>query len=782
MGYDYSECGFASFRGRCIRLWILILLGLAATQMYSPQATGQVLVTGSVQDSVTQLPLTSAHIILEGSNFGTITNREGDFEITLPSLPATLIFRHIGYHPARVELAPNDVRVIHISLEPAAIELPELLITGDYLATGIMQEVIRRKAARRVHLESHDARVYARITLQNRDRIVLINEAVFDRYFARGSGIRDVIRSMRRTSDFHQQLGLTLSPQDFSSDHVQINGLSFFGPTHPDALEHYTFTFAGRRIWDGQQLYDIYVAPKNNQEATLIGRVSVLDSVYALVEADLKPASHVVFSPDTRDWNVMYRQNFAQVDSFWLPVDLQLQGWIHVEPNGERVSPAVVEQTVRLMDYQANQPVPSVPFTREEPLQIDSASVLRDDLFLMGLDMVALTARELEALGDLRWKEPLTLREAFPPTTSALAAEFELYNFQIWDRPQFTFPIVGGFIPWFAYNRVDGIRVGAGRVYTVRDDRKVAARLGKSIGYGRTRLTVAWNRQETESLQTSVVYDRNTHPQNGMLIHTEALNSLSSRLFAQDYFDWYWADIIRASARYETRGIRMMLSGAYAFIDSMQTHVRRPWPLSKKFPENPSIQPGQRQTLEFRVATGKAWKPYYVDPQKSVEARIEFGHSPSGRGDLRATLLADYNISTFMRRRPTPLGLSLRVLGGVVTQNAPVDRWHVAEGSIGPVGELGTLRTVQNRRLVGRQTIGGYWEHNFRSLLFEALRIRPLVGQNVSMRLGGAHVYMNGRWIHEVTLSIARAPVRVNFTRRIDQPGVFVGFGIAGRN
>ncbi len=782
MKHHDPECGFVSFRWRCARLYFLILLGLAASQMYPQQATGQVLITGSVRDSVSQLPLASVHVILEGSNQGTITNREGDFEITLPSLPATLVFRHIGYHPARVELSPNDVRVIHMGLDPAAIELPELLITGDYLATGIMQEVIRRKSARRRHLESHNTRVYARITLQNRDRIVLVNEAVFDRYFVRGSGIRQVIRSIRTTSDFHEKLGLTLAPQDFSSDHVPINGLSFIGPTHPDALEHYTFTFAGRRVWDGQHLYDIYVAPKSNQEATLIGRISVLDSVYALVEADFKPASHVIFSPDTRDWNVMYRQNFAQVDSFWLPIDLQLQGWVHVEPNGERTSPAVVEQTVRFMDYQANEPVPSGPFTREEQLQVDSTSVLRDDLFLMGLDMVALTARELEALGDLRWKKPLTLRQALPPNDRAISSESELYSFRLGDRSQFTFPVIGGFTPWFAYNRVDGTRVGAGRVLTLRNNRKVAARIGQSLGYGRTRLTVALNRQETGSLQTSVVYDQNTHPQNGTLIHTEALNSLSSRFFAQDYFDWYWSKSLRASARYETRGIRMMLSGTYAWIDSVETQVKRPWPLKKKFPENSSIRPGQRQTLEIRVATGGDWKPYHVGPQKRLEARIEFGHPPGSPSDFRATLLADYHISTFMRRRPTPLGLSLRILGGVITRDASMDRWHVVEGSIGPVGELGTLRSIRNRRLIGRQTVGGHWEHNFRSLLFEALRIRPLVEQNVSMRLGGAHVYMNGRWIHEITLSIARVPVRINFTRRIDQPGIFVGVGIVGRN
>ncbi len=782
MNRHCTVLGSVFFRRRDVpRTWALGLLGFAAIQVYPQQAAGQVLITGSVRDSVTRFPLASAHIIMEGSNRGTITNREGDFELTLSHLPATLVFRHIGYHPMRVELMPDDARTLHISLEPAAIELPELLITGDYLATAIMQEVIRRKAARRRRLNAHNARVYARITLQNRDRIVLVSEAVFDRYYSRGSGIREVIRSRRQTSDFHEELGLKLTPQDFSSDQVHINGLPFFGPTHPDALEHYTFTFAGRRVWNGQQLYDIYVAPKGNQEATFIGRISVLDSLYALIEVDLKPASHVVFSPDTRDWSVQYRQNFAQVDSFWLPIDLQLQGWIHVAPDGERVSPAVVEQTARLMDYEANQPVPAGPFTREEPLQTDTTSVLRDDLFLMGLDMVALTARELEALGELRWKKPLTLREAFPPT-SVLASEFELYNFQIWDRPQFSFPVVGGFSPWFAFNRVDGTRVGAGRVVTVGDDRKIAARIGQSIGYGRTRLNLAWNQRGTRFSQTSVVYRQNTRPQNGILIHTEALNTLSSSVFAEDYFDWYWSRSLRVSRRYEKKGIRMMLSGEYAFIESIDTHIESPWPWKKKFPDNPAIHKGQRQTLEFRFGTGKAWNPYHVHPRKSLEVRTEFAHSTGGYDDLRTTLLADYYIPTFMRRRPAPLGLSLRILGGIITRGAQRDQWHVAEGSIASAGELGTLRTLRNHRLIGRQMIGGYWEHDFRSVLFEALRLRPLVGQNISIRFGGAHVYMNGRWIHEVSLSIARAPLRINFTRSMDEPRIFLGVGFAGRN
>ena len=761
--------------------WLLAGLSVVVIQVCMQQALGQVLVTGSVRDSVTRLPLISAHVVLDGAVQGTITNRDGAFELTLPGLPATLIFRHIGYNPVRVTLGPDDPRVINVNLEPAVIPLPEVLVTGDNLAAGIMERVIRRKVARRAHLESYSALMYSRITLWRRERIVLISEAVLDRFVTSQAGTRDIIRSMRSTSDFYEQLGLTPAPQDFSSDHVQINGLTFFGPTHPDALDHYNFTLAGRRPWGDQQLYDIYIAPKNNQEAALIGRISVLDGVYALVEVDLRPASHVIFPPDTRDWRVAYRQSFARADSFWLPIDLRLEGRIHVEPEGEATSPTTVRQVARLMNYQINQTVPTVPFARRERLQVDSISVFRDDLFLMGLDMVALTAQELEVIDDLLRGRPLTLRQALPATASVRGAEMEARSFHLGDPPQFVWPLIGGFAPWLRYNRADGTLVGVGKAFPIGERAELAARIGKSLGYGRTRVAAALSNQLTNVLQTSVILERDMQPQNDPLIHTEATNSLSARLLARDYFDWYWATRVRLNASYEAHGIRARVSGMYATIDSVQTQVRSPWPHRREFPNNYLITPGHHKSFELRVATGSDWQPYRIDPQQRVEVRVEYGDAPRSRRYLKATLFTDGYIRTLMRRRPQSAGMSVRVLAGFATLKAPIEQWHVAEGSMGPIGTLGTLRTVRNRRLIGRHMAGIYWEHDFRSLPFEILRIRPLVDQKVSMRFGAAHVYVNDRWTHEITLSIARFPLRVDLSRRIRQPGLFVSIGLAGR-
>jgi len=765
-------------------IWLWVLLGITVMQVGTSDAVGQVVISGSVRDSVTLLPLTSAHVILTGSDQGTITNREGTFEITITRLPATLLFRHVGYHSLEVEFVPNGARTINVNLIPVPIQLPELLIAGDYLATSIMEEVIRRKAERRTHLNAYQSRGYARITLMNRDQIVLINEAVFDRFYSKDSGIRNVIRSKRETSDFHEQLGLKIVPQDFSSDAVEINGLSFFGPTHPDALEHYTFTFAGRRIWNQLPLYDIYVAPKTNQEATFVGRIAVMDSIFALVEIDLKPASHVTFSPETHDWSISYRQQFAKVDSFWLPVDIDLQGWIHVEPNGQRIRPAVVAQTGRMVDYQVNQTVPTAPFASEDQIQIDSISVIRDDLFLMGLDMIALTPRELEALEDLRWKKPLTLREALPAEKAVTGGAIlnEIYSFELGDPSQFSWPAITGLVPWVRYNRVDGTHIGAGTAFPYGRNNIISARIAQSLKIGRTRASASLKTKRGRSWQTILSFERNSQPQNGTLIHTEAMNSILSRIFAIDVYDWYWATKVHAGAQYQTNWGRMTLTGTYTWMDSMQTSVTSPWPLTKTFSYNPSIITGQRQSIEFTFATGSSWQPYFIHPSKRLEVKIGFANSPHQQRDLRLSLAGDYWVRTLMRRRPKPSTLSVRFLAGFVTNQAPKDRWHVVDGTMGPIGELGTLRSVRNHRWTGRRIAGAYWEHDFRSLLFELLQLRPLVDQNVSVRLGGGHVYIDGRWIHEGTFSIARAPVRIHLTRRMDHPSIFFGIGYVGRH
>ena len=76
-------------------LWLFVLLFLPLA------AQAQVLLRGVVRDVATGVTLAAAHVVVEGTDQGAITNREGQFEIVVPALPVVLRVRYIGYQTQR---------------------------------------------------------------------------------------------------------------------------------------------------------------------------------------------------------------------------------------------------------------------------------------------------------------------------------------------------------------------------------------------------------------------------------------------------------------------------------------------------------------------------------------------------------------------------------------------------------------------------------------------------------------------------------------------------------
>ena len=289
-----------------------------------------------------------------------------------------LFVRYVGYETERLTIGPNDAREFAIALMAAVYPLDALLVTGDDFAASVMRNVIAQKIAGQKHLTSYRAGGYTRIPLENERQIVLVSEKVFDSYWDRESGARDVIRSRRETAEFHRQMGITSTVADLSADFVDIQGMRFIGPTHLDALAHYAFTFAGLRNHERTAVYDLYMAPKTTLEAAFMGRVAVLESVYALLEVDVHPPSYVEFDSGVKAWDVVYRQHVAAIGSFWVPVDLRLDGGIHVDPEDAGAVPATLRTISHLSEYKVNSPLPTTPFARDGRVSVNSVSVFKE--------------------------------------------------------------------------------------------------------------------------------------------------------------------------------------------------------------------------------------------------------------------------------------------------------------------------------------------------------------------------------------------------------------------
>ena len=775
---------------------LLLLLPLSLT------AQAQVLLHGVVRDAESDVTLAAAHVVIEGTNQGTITNGEGRFEIVAPSVPTTLRVRYIGYRTQQVTVGLDDPRTIDVALEPIVYALGEIFVAGDDFAENVMRKVIAQKKAWRAHLDTYQARGYTRLTLENASRITLISEAVFDTYWDRTRGVRDVLRSRRETADFYRRLHLEPAGHlpDLYDDVIDIQGLRFIGPTHPDALDHYAFTLADRRAIDDQAVYDIYIAPKTGLDATFIGRLSVLDEAYTLLEVDVRPARHVVFPPPVKAWDVFYRQQFTPVaDTFWLPVDLRLEGTIRVDPDDLGYQAASLRQVSQVADYHPNRPVPDSLFAHAQRLVVNSLSVFRDHLFLLGRNIVSLTPREAEALEVLR-QEEWTLERAFPPRDKSRAfAAFEARRNEV-DGPQFAWPVILGYEPWFRFNRVDGYFFGIGRTLPLSPNLEVEVRAAQTSGLDRIRFLGRGTYRQGTRLTVTGRYVRDTSPRNASSIFPLALPSLASLLGQGDYFDYYWNERGSLTVGYAFPRFRVTLGGMLENHQSVERERMHPWPFRATFRPNPAIEDGILHAVTVSVAIGDGYAPFRFDPLRRAELRVEHSSDALGGdfGYTRYDALLDGYLPTFYRSRPHPNGLAVRVYGGTHQGTLPGQRFGVVDGSLGAFGTFGALRALRGQPYEGEQYLGLFWEHDFRTVPFEALGLRGLVERNMGVRLYGGH----GRtWIdadrlaaltftpryqtafhHEVGLALTNVlglPLRLDFTYRLDQPGFYVGFGLS---
>ncbi|MGI9181003.1 MAG: SusC/RagA family TonB-linked outer membrane protein [Longimicrobiaceae bacterium] len=105
---------------------------LPATQLpVAAQQTGTI--QGTIVDANTARPLPSVQVFVEGTQLGTLTNPAGRFQIlNVPAGQQSVRAQLIGYgtRTNTVAVAPGQAATVNFSLEPTAIALQEVVVTG----------------------------------------------------------------------------------------------------------------------------------------------------------------------------------------------------------------------------------------------------------------------------------------------------------------------------------------------------------------------------------------------------------------------------------------------------------------------------------------------------------------------------------------------------------------------------------------------------------------------------------------------------------------------------
>ncbi|NHE56085.1 TonB-dependent receptor plug domain-containing protein [Cyclobacterium sp. GBPx2] len=113
--------------------------------LFSAQIKGQntVSISGKVVESETNEPLIGVNILVKGKVIGTITDVNGNYNLTVSQAPPlTLIFSMIGFASKEVEIADNEVSGLQVILEEQTMLGQEVVVSASRVEESILQSPV----------------------------------------------------------------------------------------------------------------------------------------------------------------------------------------------------------------------------------------------------------------------------------------------------------------------------------------------------------------------------------------------------------------------------------------------------------------------------------------------------------------------------------------------------------------------------------------------------------------------------------------------------------------
>lgn len=781
----------------------LVLL-IAIIVSTSVPAFSQSEINGTVFDIKTGEPLPSATILIQDTFRGTITNLEGDFFLRVDDLPVSILVRYIGYDSELIHLNNVSQTPLKIGLTPAISELDEIVVTARDPGLSIMERVIARKQLWRVGLDNYKVNSYTRQSLGTDTSIVSITESSSVAYWHNLHGHREIQLSARQTMNLSEDenlSGVRYLP-NFYDDDIEIAGYNVIGITNPNALRYYDFKLINTSYMDGKPVYIIEVIPKRKLQPLFEGTVFILGREYAMLEVDLKPNSVVTFPPPIQDFNMSYKQQFNNYNSqYWLPVDMRIEGRIQIGMVGLRFPAMNFKQVSRLSDYVVNSSIPDSIFDNQNWFTRADSTALRDEIQI--IQQIPLTAEERDAYESI--DSTKTIEDAFKPE-GFLARMIDSDEENAGNsRLSYLNKIVpNGLSPNARYNRVEGFHLGL-RYEQWFEKLKFNFNSfgGYSFNSDQWDYGLILNKRlihlSNSSINAVAGYENISESMFSSKLYNRGMNSISAVIGGDDYFDYYRVEKIYSSIIVNNLIPKLNLTigvnrERHQNFENLEMNnfslLRRQANLRTNF----EIEQGILQSLSLEIGYNISPKNFGFAGQRQLKAFVEISDDQIGSdyNFVKYEFSLDWNFDTFYQRRLFSNKFDVHVSAGTSTGNLPFQRYGSIDGSLSNFTPFGTLRSRRNIPYAGDK----YWlflaEHNFRTIPFELIGLNALVDRGWGIILyGGAGQTFSDRndipgfylteGVHTelgISLNSVFGIMRIDFTKRIDTTGSFIGISL----
>ncbi len=286
-----------------------------------------------VVDGNTKNALAFAGIHIEGTNYTTVSNKEGEFSIKYSedATNAVVIIHYIGYKSKRIKLIDITADTKTIELDPAAVELPEVSVISkdaETLVTGMFDNRGKNYANTEEHLTA-----FYRETIRKNKTYASLSEAVIDiskqPYSSYKSDIVSIYKSRKKT-DYTKVDTLIFKLMGGPFNNLYLDLIKYPEMIFTDKmLDNYDFTFDRSTRVGNRLIYIVdFNQKKHIQEPLYSGKLYIDAQSLALKSAVFKlnlnfknvASMFIVKKPTNADVTPIeasYRVDFIENDNKW---------------------------------------------------------------------------------------------------------------------------------------------------------------------------------------------------------------------------------------------------------------------------------------------------------------------------------------------------------------------------------------------------------------------------------------------------------------------------------
>lgn len=708
-------------------LAIVTAMASGPQSVVARQAVDRPVIEGTVLDTVSSKPVRFAVVSVSGTNISTLTNRQGQFRLTLSPGEWELQFRKIGFRMASVRVfVEGDSTLSIVFLSPLPIELETITVTaeGEGPGTRIIRQAIARKQdlLSRIHDYRYDAYVKFVIRDLNKDEdstesIVLITESQTTAYWEQPDRYQEIITARQQSSNLNAENNLVSVGQivNFNTNRIDLQKYSVVSPTADDALKHYHYRLLDTLIVDNRTVFRLSIQPKSEAIPLFVGMIDIADSTFDVLAIDVGANDAVRL--DFLD-NLRYRQRMKDMgDGYWMPDEIRFSGEVHIGiPIPGFPEHLSFEHTASLHDYRFDEGQPP-PNLREYLVVVDENADDADPEEWEAGRTLVLTETEQAAYGRID-----SLENNIPIGTKLLSGVATL--------------ALSNTADFFHFNRVEGAYVGAGATWRdVSPDWILRTKTGYDLGsdewqyrFGAQHRLVEHRRLWVGGFFSDEIVQRPA-------MVSGARNSTNLALIAKvdplDYYSQRGFGVTLSTKLVDFTQLRVQ----YSDFDQSSVPVVSDFSLL----DNDKLQRANPTIVDGRLRSISASVTYDSRPLLKRKGR-DFRFNTLIY--TRITLGAEYASPSFitndfdfrrlavrLHRRQRTLNMGLTTIDAVAGTSAgrlPTQRYFTVDFGNGVFFQPAGFNTMDERNFSGNRAAMFYLSHDFDQQLFRRSRI-PLL-------------------------------------------------------